>query len=327
MMKKGMFGISLHSQVLAIGGLYCVVSLMGITVGFLLLHHPDKFSGVEEVQVPETLHMHSGDDDIASSGGEITEDSTTIQQNDEDEMYKDEHFSHEENDDNEDEDFKDSESSDKDEVMDDKLFENNTGSTKSEITTADHLEEDIDVPTEASEEVEETHLLRSYVQDNGVEVLVESGLGLACALVLIHGVRTGRHWLLVPWLVDSMLEMVATFLHVTVQAARGQWDMSASFVIGILCFYFLGGYCLYSVASFHVLLRRMNKNSDQIINSVCQGGLQDLVGGGDYRRLEEDAWQAEPNITNEFRRPTHGFSREQKVGGRLDHDEHVLYVQ
>ena len=25
------------------------------------------------------------------------------------------------------------------------------------------------------------------------------------------------------------------------------------------------------------------------------GGLQDLVGGGDYRRLEEDAWQVSGN--------------------------------
>lgn len=32
------------------------------------------------------------------------------------------------------------------------------------------------------------------------------------------------------------------------------------------------------------------------------GGLQDLVGGGDYRRLEEDAWQVKGNyfVSNRY---------------------------
>jgi len=76
----------------------------------------------------------------------------------------------------------------------------------------------------------------------------------------------------------------------------------------------------------------MNKNSDQIINSVCQaGGFQDLVGGRNYRRLEEEVWQSEPNLGQELRRaqPQDGFTREKKVGdeGHPDQDEHVLYVQ
>ena len=56
----------------------------------------------------------------------------------------------------------------------------------------------------------------------------------------------GRHWLLVPWLVDSMLEMVATFLHVTVQAARGQWDMCVKF--NTFIFY------IFSILSILILL-------------------------------------------------------------------------
>ena len=178
---------------------------MGIIVGFLLLHHPDKFSGVEEVQVPETVHMHTGDDDIASSGGDISQSTTTIQQDNEDEMYEDEQFSNEENDDNNDEDFE--ESSDVG-IGTEEIIENSTGSSESEDISVEQLVEDIEVSTEASEELKENRLLRNYVQDNGVEggllivpiftsnnpiacpVLVESGLGLACALVLIHGVRT-----------------------------------------------------------------------------------------------------------------------------------------
>merc|ERR1712192_238877 len=163
----------------------------------------------------------------------------------------------------------------------------------------DLLEEDIEVPQSAEKEEENLRLrqLIRHIEGDGVEVLIESALSLTCSLILLHGVRTNRHWLLLPWLLDTMMEMVAGFLQVTVQAAREQWTMSTTHILGVLLFYFLGGYCLYSVASYQVLLRRINKNSDQIINSVCQaGGFQDLVGGRNYRRLEEEVWQSEPNL-------------------------------
>ena len=41
-------------------------------------------------------------------------------------------------------------------------------------------------------------------------------------------------------------------------------------LIGLL-FYGIGCYFLYTVASFHNLLRRMNKNSNMIVTSVSQG--------------------------------------------------------
>merc|ERR1712212_1188975 len=192
------------------------------------------------------------------------------------------------------------------------------------------LEEDIEVP-QTAEEDRHIRQLTKHIQGDGVEVLIESALSLTCSLILLHGVRTNRHWLLLPWLIDTMMEMVAGFLQVTVQAAREQWAMTTTQILGVILFYFLGGYCLYSVASYQVLLRRMNKNSDQIINSVCQaGGFQDLVGGRNYRRLEEEVWQSEPNLGEELRRsqPQEGFSREKKVEDeRRDQDEHVLYVQ
>jgi hypothetical protein len=39
-------------------------------------------------------------------------------------------------------------------------------------------------------------------------------------------------------------------------------------------FYLIGCYFLYTVASFHNLLRRMNKNSSMIVASVSQGKVQ-----------------------------------------------------
>ena len=50
------------------------------------------------------------------------------------------------------------------------------------------------------------------------------------------------------------------------------------------------------------------------------GGFQT---GLNYQRLEEECWQSEPNLANDFR-PDHGFGREKKI---VDDDEHVLYVQ
>ena len=49
-----------------------------------------------------------------------------------------------------------------------------------------------------------------------------------------------------------------------------------------------------------------------------------------YQRLEEEAWQSEPNLSSEFNRGLDerdgGFRREKKIGDD-ENDEHVLYVQ
>ena len=66
------------------------------------------------------------------------------------------------------------------------------------------------------------------------------------------------------------------------------------------------------------------------------GGFQ---SGLSYQRLEEECWQAEPNLATEFpgsgfmdpnlvtEMPGSGFVREKKVDLEGDGDEHVLYVQ
>jgi len=346
MMKKGLLGCNLLNQVIVIGVAYCVLSVMGIVFGFLLVAHPQKFSGVAQTPqetIPRGVSEFNSsveDDQMAvveesrTASAEIEEDEEVTAE--EDLMYRDEVF--EEGDAENGQNAED----EKGNLSAEEAFDVDDQEQETEVTqeaedgieenAKDLLEEDIEVPQSAEKE-EDRHLrqLIKHIEGDGVEVLIESALSLTCSLILLHGVRTNRHWLLLPWLLDTMMEMVAGFLQVTVQAAREQWTMSTTHILGVLLFYFLGGYCLYSVASYQVLLRRMNKNSDQIINSVCQaGGFQDLVGGRNYRRLEEEVWQSEPNLGEELQRaqPQHGFSREKKVGdNRPDQDEHVLYVQ
>jgi len=331
MMKKGLLGCNLANQVIVIGIAFSALSLMGIIFGFLLVSHPEKFSGVQqtsyetmptgvagftspaEEEQSTIIQQAIGSADTISKSDEIVEDASDNAE--EDLMYNDEIFEEEET----------TDSTEIDTNTSEKPFEEHQLDS-----TEDSLEEDIIIEEPIEEQQYLKRLLR-HIQGEGVEVLIEGALSLTCSLILLHGVRTNRHWLLLPWLIDTLLEMVAGFLQVSVQAVREQWKMTPGRILGILVFYFLGGYCLYSVASYQVLLRRMNKNSDQIINSVCQGGgFQDLVGGRNYRRLEEEVWQSEPNLGEELRRvqAQDGFSREKKVGGpEQDQDEHVLYIQ
>jgi len=332
MMKKGLLGCNLANQVIVIGIAFSALSLMGIIFGFLLVSHPEKFSGVQqtsyetmptgvaagfnasaEEEQSTIIEQAIGSTDAISNNDKIIENNSDNAE--EDLMYNDEIFDEEET----------TYSTEIDTNTSERPFEE-----QQPDSTEDSLEEDIIIEQPIEEQQYLKRLLR-HIQGEGVEVLIEGALSLTCSLILLHGVRTNRHWLLLPWLIDTLLEMVAGFLQVSVQAVREQWKMTPGRILGILVFYFLGGYCLYSVASYQVLLRRMNKNSDQIINSVCQGGgFQDLVGGRNYRRLEEEVWQSEPNLGEELRRvqAQEGFSREKKVGGpEQDQDEHVLYIQ
>lgn len=315
-MKKGLLGCNLANQVIVIGIAFSALSLMGIIFGFLLVSHPEKFSGVQQTSY-ETMPtgVAAG---FTSPAGE--EQSTIIQQTigSTDTISKNYKMIED-----------DSDNAEEDLMYNDEIFDEEESTDRTEIdtytserpfeeqrldSTEDSLEEDIVIEQPIEEQQYLKRLLR-HIQGEGVEVLIEGALSLTCSLILLHGVRTNRHWLLLPWLIDTLLEMVAGFLQVSVQAVREQWKMTPGRILGILVFYFLGGYCLYSVASYQVLLRRMNKNSDQIINSVCQGGgFQDLVGGRNYRRLEEEVWQSEPNLGEELRRvqAPDGFSREKK---------------
>lgn len=47
-MKKGLLGCNLANQVIVIGIAFSALSLMGIIFGFLLVSHPEKFSGVQQ---------------------------------------------------------------------------------------------------------------------------------------------------------------------------------------------------------------------------------------------------------------------------------------
>merc|ERR1712080_531331 len=84
------------------------------------------------------------------------------------------------------------------------------------------------------------------------------------------------------------------------------WTVSGGAMFVVL--YMVGGYCMYSVASYHGILRRMNQHSREIISSVSQGGFQ---SGMNYQRLEEECWQSQPNIVSEFRETGPGLVRDE----------------
>jgi len=303
----------LKHQVLLIGVTYCALSILGITFGFLLLHYPERFAddklrndanmeiGEEKEIVLEQLHEKEKEIDVTNETFKSYNETDEINLLDEGDIL---------------ESLK--------EYSDEIVGEETTRiiSDKKKYFN-DNLEEDIEVE-EAMEEIEPSSETKhyqqiiSYLKNEGIEATIGSSLKLLCSVFLIQGVRSRSPWLLVPWLVEESIEMVGGFIHFTVQAARNrEWSVS-SVILGIL-FYILGCYFLYSVASYHSMLRRMNKNSTMIVASVSQGvtGFQYDMN---YHRLEEGCWQSRPNLDQEFR-------TEKKIEVEDDGDEHVLYVQ
>lgn len=190
---------------------------------------------------------------------------------------------------------------------------------KSEDTS---LSENISRPPTLSENTRHYYQLIRYLQNEGVEAIIACLIKLVCSILLIAGARTMRPWFLVPWMVEELVEMVGSFMQLTVTAARsGQWSLGGLAMLSVI--YVAGGYIVYSVISYHRLLLRMSKQSQEVISSVCQGGFQ---SGLNYQRLEEDCWQSTLSVEYRDRARDAGFVREAKVG-MDDNDEHVLYVQ
>jgi len=316
MMKKGIFGCDLKHQVTVIGVTYCALSILGIAFGFLLVDRPEKFAdqklrenadrklAVENEIVFDNLENSEEDTNNATVRDESAE--ISIENWDEDDIkeYSEENF---------------------DEIAN---LTRRRRNTEKENYYHDGLQKDIEAENapediEPSAETKSYRKIIRYIKNEGIEAIIGSFLKLFCSALLIHGSRSSKPWLLVPWLVEESIEMVGGFIHFTIQAARNnQWSIGG-LLMGVL-FYLLGCYFLYTVASFHNLLRRMNKNSSMIVASVSQG-VGGFQSGLNYQRLEEECWQSEPNLASEF--GAAGFVREKKVDLEEDGDEHVLYVQ
>jgi len=353
-MKKGLFGCDLKAQVFLIGVTYCALSLIGIIFGFIMLQNPARFTNshilsgdAKEENTPfnesytteTTIQFEVSTDTVITETDGMGDSSEEEGDSSEEDDYENYHVVSTEE-----------EYSDELSVLDGDVSESileysddfNSSRVKRDVDEEDYTQENSTEVTGNDENQgdkkrpqENKHyiIMLRYLENEGIEAIIASFLKLVCSILLIHGVRSGKHWFLVPWLVEECVEMIGSFVHILVHVGRsGRWSI-ATLLVTFVC-YTLGSYFLYSVASFHSLLKRMNKNSDQIISSVS-GGFQ---VGRNYHRLEEDVWQSEPNIAseigegrigaNKFGRPgMESFTREKKVDLAEDNDEHVLYVQ
>jgi len=316
-----------------IGFTYCALAILGVVFGSLLLDRPERFADQNLREKVEQENKEERQIIISELEGESSEENNrttnyTVSVNSSSEIE------------NIDEDIEDSliEYSEEN-------FDEFTESVTEKDEFTDILKEDIEIE-EAMEEIEPStemksyHKLIKYIKKEGIEAIIGSLLKLFCSILLVKGARMvhlnvcfsfsnkylckGKPWFLIPWLVEETIEMVGGFIHFTIQAARNKEWSIGGLLLGLL-FYILGCYFLYTVASFHTLLRRMNKNSSMIVASVSQGVTGGFQSGLNYQRLEEECWQSEPNIASEFSAP--GFIREKKVDLEEDGDEHVLYVQ
>lgn len=200
--------------------------------------------------------------------------------------------------------------------------EETAGADSEPSETLSKITEDTTSLATLSEKTRHYYQLISYLQNEGVEAMIAFLLKLVCSILLIAGARTARAWFLVPWMVEELVEMVGSLLQLMVSAARnGLWSLGALAMLAVL--YVASGYFLYSVASYHRLLLRMSKQSQEVISSVSQGGFQQ---GLSYQRLEDDCWQSTLSVEFKDRAREPGFVREAKVNVD-DNDEHVLYVQ
>jgi len=271
--------LDLKQQVIIIALTYCIVSIIGISIGFLLYLHPEKF----EYEVKKT--------DQPGTDSPIYDDATVT-------------LSFSQND-----------------------TETNLDDLEEDIENQD--EDDIGVEYHKEDDDLKRRISMQHLENEGLEAIVGSFLKLLCSVILFQGVRNSRHLFLLPWLVEESIEMITGIVFFILQESSSDRWSPLSFLLGLI-FYILGGYFLYSVASYYDILRRRKNNSDIIVQSVSQGVTGGHQAGMNYQRLEEEAWQSEPNLSSEFNRGLDerdgGFRREKKIGDD-ENDEHVLYVQ
>jgi len=360
MLKKGLFNSDLKHQTLVIGFLYAGLAIFGLFYGIVLLQYSvtetytnngevewNKIgSQIEESQKATEKYLSSLLDNrktvinrkrenvtaisaiegMLGEASSIDDDVETILHHSEEELNGSPNLlqSHDNATFNN---TVDSNDLDLDESIE------NTLNISREITNVTQISTEIpiesDVLTLTSEESFTTSItvpkhvkqLDSLLDNEGIEAIFASIVRLACSIVLILGVKSGQHWFLIPWIVVESIEMAAFLFKLIVKVAvHGSWSLMGIFMLILL--YVLGGYFLYSVVSFHSLLRRMSKQSKEVITSVSHGGFQSDMN---YRKLQDDTWVIDPPLAVEFSDRDSGFTRE-KITSE-ENDDYVLYVK
>ena len=120
-----------------------------------------------------------------------------------------------------------------------------------------------------------------------IVAIVASFLKLVCSIVLFHGIRKNKHILFLPWLAEETIELVFGTVLFFMETIQRQWLVNSRlFLVLIIISYYtrdvtgatfflivniIGGYFLYSTASYYNILRRRNINSSIVVQSVSQG--------------------------------------------------------
>lgn len=103
----------------------------------------------------------------------------------------------------------------------------------------------------------------------GKEVVILSIIKLVCSVLLILAVKVTNPLMMVPWLVEELLEMMVGALYLSVQGVKTQsWDSTS--LLPVLLYYSLGLYCVYSVVSYQTLLKRGQNSKDRMVQAICK---------------------------------------------------------
>jgi len=154
------------------------------------------------------------------------------------------------------------------------------------------------------------HLIRQVGQ-NAMEMLIGSLATLICSVMLVQGVRQNKTTWILPWIVESVISTVGSFLFFLVQVASpASLSLFKAFLVVI--FFALSIYFILSVYSFYMILRIQKKSVTSFLDHEFEGGV-----GSFYHTLDEDDAALPP-----YREKTVPMTDEEDKGR-----EHVLYAK
>lgn len=139
-----------------------------------------------------------------------------------------------------------------------------------------------------NEEENKYHELFLY---EGREVISLSLIKLLCSTLLIIAAKVASPWLMVPWLLEELLELMVGIIYLSFQAVKKQsWDNAS--LLSALLYYSLGLYCMYSVVSYQTLLRSSQNCRDRMVLAMGKDWLGRKWSGlvktnEDYDIMEE----------------------------------------
>ncbi|XP_059095641.1 uncharacterized protein LOC131890330 isoform X2 [Tigriopus californicus] len=139
--------------------------------------------------------------------------------------------------------------------------------------------------------------LRMHLINEGIEMVLGSLITIVVSGLVIYGIKKSQSAWLLPWLVIQISELVIGMGMFLVYIMSGV-NFSVVGTLSVLIIFAMSAYLTYATMSYYILMRTLDKHSNNIISSVMDVESYGIGSSVNYEQLSRGVSESvSPDVT------------------------------